>query len=225
MTLLIPKRTFRDIEAESRGFAAGGLGMIDGRAGQLDRTEVMIAAMVERAAFAPGQRVLDIGCGNGPLLSTLTDAAARVGTVLTEEEKALLEATPHLSGVRFYVASFKDLSAIPGQYDRIIVNSAIQFTNSAAAARRALTNITALLALAGKLWLGELLASDVTKHELSSKLSALDYIRRRYGLQFALAFSRHMSVTGAARTASSILALDCGPSSRIRFPLSRPASG
>jgi ubiquinone/menaquinone biosynthesis C-methylase UbiE len=189
---MIPKRTFRDVEAEYRGFATRGLEAINGREGFTDRTRAMISLVLELADFRPGQRVLDIGCGTGLLLSRLPHAAERAGTVLTAEEKEHLDNASNLAGIQFCVASFDNLSAVEGKFDRIVVNSAIHFTKSEAGAYRALTNITAMLAPGGKLWLGELLAKDFRRREFQSKLKAFRYVQRRHGIRFSMAFARHV---------------------------------
>lgn len=84
MTIFIPRRPARNIEAEYRGFAgASDFHALAGRPGQEDRTIAAIAAIMERMDFAPDHRVLDIGCGDARLLSAIQPVARAVGTVLT----------------------------------------------------------------------------------------------------------------------------------------------
>lgn len=193
MAILIPKRLLRDVDAEYRAFADSKypLHALSGRFDRIDRTSIMNDAILSRMTFAPGQRVLDIGCGDASLLCALPGVTG-VGTVLTTAELARLQGAPQLKHFQFYAAALNELDVIPGQFDRIVINGAIHFTRTPVAARRALRQAVGLLRPGGQLWLGELLAKDYFRREFSSKREALRHLRQTHGTRFALTFLRHI---------------------------------
>ena len=60
----------------------------------IDRFEGMIApigeALLARAGIAPGERVIDLGCGGGLTSLALAEAAGPDGAVLTMDEEKIL---------------------------------------------------------------------------------------------------------------------------------------
>jgi cyclopropane fatty-acyl-phospholipid synthase-like methyltransferase len=179
----------RDIAAEYREFAetTNDLHCLSGRGSLRDRTRAMVDAIVGRLAFSPGQKILDIGCGDAALLLAFPTASARLGTVLTAEELARLKAAPHLTGIDFATASFDDLSELPKGFDRIVVNGALHFARTEECAERAVKSIVELLATGGKIWLGELLARPAPGRPFSSRVDAIHYTFTQHGALPAMA--------------------------------------
>ncbi len=198
MTIILPKRPVRDIASEYRGFArSGDLTLLNGRCEFDARTDAMMDLIRGHVDFAPGQRVLDVGCGDARLLRTIPQAAFRVGTVLTEEERAVLAAEESLTGIHFVAGAFADLPrVIQGKFDRIIANSCLPNIGSASAAEKTVAILADLLEPGGKIWLGELF-SKVNPHErrkerFASKWEAIASAKRRHGAVFAAKFARHI---------------------------------
>jgi 2-polyprenyl-3-methyl-5-hydroxy-6-metoxy-1,4-benzoquinol methylase len=187
MTIVIPAAP-RDIAAEYRGFAepANDLHFLTGRGDLQERTRAMIGAIVDRLGFLPGQKVLDVGCGDGSLLLAFPAASTRLGTVLTEEELARLRTAPHLAGIEFAAAAFDDLASLPRGFDCIVVNGALPFARTQERAKGAVRNMVALLAPNGKMWLGELLARAVPGRRFSSRSSAIRHTYSQHGALSAL---------------------------------------
>ncbi len=151
----------------------------------------MMREILKRIDFQPGQRVLDIGCGDASLLSEIPFVASRVGTVITAEELERLKSAPHLDGIEFRIASFDDLEEVPGPFDRIVVNSCFHFTATTGNARRALAGIAERLAPGGQLWLGELFSKKYNR-EFHSKFKAVRHVFRQLGPCYAIAFIGHL---------------------------------
>ncbi len=85
------------------------------------------AAIVAACAVQPGERVLDVGCGEGWLTRALTAAGGDVLGV--DGAAALVDAAREAGGGRFEVASYATLSAAttaaPGPFDLIVCNFAL----------------------------------------------------------------------------------------------------
>ena len=194
--MFIPvKQRQRDIAAEYREFssATNDIHYLSGRGDRKDRTECMNNLICERMEFSANDRVLDIGCGDASLLTTIAPRVNdAVGTVLTEEERDRLQRANDRCEISFYTASFDDLSVIPGLFDRIVVNSALHIVSSPQAGRRAMKNIAAKLVDGGYLWIGDVPSKSHTRREFTSRLEAITYVTRKYGKKFALKFARHM---------------------------------
>ena len=195
MTIAIPAAR-RDVAAEYRRFAgsANDLHFLTGRGDLQDRTRAMIGAIVDRLHFLPGQKVLDVGCGDASLLLALPASSARLGTVATAEELARLKAAPHLIGIDFAAVSFDDLAGLPGRFDRIVVNGALHFSQTRERAERAIGSIAALLAPGGKIWLGELLARAAPSRSFSSRSRAVRHTYAEHGALSTMALLAQMAL-------------------------------
>lgn len=88
--------------------------------------EAKLAHIAAKLALAPGQRVLDIGCGWGGMAIYLArHAGVEVhGITLSEEQLALARVRAEEAGVadrvRFELIDYRDLAACGSQYDRIV---------------------------------------------------------------------------------------------------------
>ncbi len=85
------------------------------------------AHIAAKLALAPGQRILDIGCGWGGMAITLArlEAVEVTGITLSEEQLALARQRAEAAGVadrvRFELIDYRDLAARePGRFDRIV---------------------------------------------------------------------------------------------------------
>jgi ubiquinone/menaquinone biosynthesis C-methylase UbiE len=196
MTIILPKRPKRDVAAAYREFAnSGKLAMLNGRYDLDERTDAMMDFIRRHVDFKAGHRVLDIGCGDARLLRSLPQMAFRAGTVLTEEERAVL--TVEDWGIHFIAGSFADLPrVVPGPFDRIVANGCLPIIASTSAAEKTIGAMVELLNPGGKIWLGELFSKanpdEIHKIRFNSKWSALANARRRHGLVFAAKFARHI---------------------------------
>ncbi|QUM72045.1 SAM-dependent methyltransferase [Sphingopyxis granuli] len=85
------------------------------------------AHIAAKLALAPGQRVLDIGCGWGGMAITLAklEQVEVLGITLSDEQLALARQRAEAAGVadrvRFELIDYRDLAARePGRFDRIV---------------------------------------------------------------------------------------------------------
>lgn len=85
------------------------------------------AHIAAKLALAPGQRILDIGCGWGGMAITLAklEAVEVLGITLSEEQLALARERAAAAGVadrvHFELIDYRDLAARePGRFDRIV---------------------------------------------------------------------------------------------------------
>lgn len=85
------------------------------------------AHIAAKLALAPGQRILDIGCGWGGMAITLAklEAVEVLGITLSEEQLALARQRAEAAGVadrvKFELIDYRDLAARePGRFDRIV---------------------------------------------------------------------------------------------------------
>jgi SAM-dependent methyltransferase len=166
---------------------------LSGRRSRPDMTAKANEAILRHLNFAPGDRVLDIGCGDASLLSSITIPVSAVGTVVSEAEREVLAANDALKNFSFRAASFDDLWNLPGPFNCIVANGCLHFAFTKEHGLRVLEDITKLLAPGGKLWLGELLAKrQAQPHLFSSTREAIRHVYRMHGLRFTLAFLRHL---------------------------------
>lgn len=85
------------------------------------------AHIAAKLALAPGQRILDIGCGWGGMAITLAklEAVEVLGITLSDEQLALAQQRAEAAGVadrvKFELIDYRDLAARePGRFDRIV---------------------------------------------------------------------------------------------------------
>src|SRR3546814_5755190 len=85
------------------------------------------AHIAAKLALAPGQRVLDIGCGWGGMAITLAqlEAVEVLGITLSEQQLALARRRAEAAGVadrvKFELIDYRDLAAREaGRFDRIV---------------------------------------------------------------------------------------------------------
>ena len=88
--------------------------------------EAKLAHIAAKLNLAPGDRVLDIGCGWGGMAIYLAKAAGAqvLGITLSEEQLALARARAEAAGVagqvRFELVDYRDLAARGASFDRIV---------------------------------------------------------------------------------------------------------
>ncbi|MCW4460737.1 cyclopropane-fatty-acyl-phospholipid synthase family protein [Sphingomonas sp. BT-65] len=82
--------------------------------------QAKLAAILARTGTAPGERILEIGCGWGPFAEVAARGGRRVhGITLSTEQKAHVEArmaAAALDGVEVSLTDYRDIS---GQYDAV----------------------------------------------------------------------------------------------------------
>lgn len=85
------------------------------------------AHIAAKLTLAPGQRILDIGCGWGGMAITLAklEAVEVLGITLSDEQLALAQQRAEAAGVtdrvKFELIDYRDLAARePGRFDRIV---------------------------------------------------------------------------------------------------------
>lgn len=106
-----------------------------------------IEPLIERSAVAPGDRVLDVGCGSGALARRLSECVGAAGHVVGVDisETLLAEARRRSRGgaVEFRQADAQVESFQPGEFDRIVSRFGVMFFQDSVAAfanlRRALS--------------------------------------------------------------------------------------
>lgn len=110
-------RFLRDFHARFPGATARGLAR-----GRLDDGRSSYDLLVD--LVAPGQRVLDLGCGDGHLLERMIargHAPGRLaGIDLSAEEVAAARARPALAGVALAEEDARSLSAADGAFDAVL---------------------------------------------------------------------------------------------------------
>lgn len=194
MTLVFPVRSAKvDLTEWYRQQAAvEDFSYLAGRHGDDAWRRSSLGMITQHVDFSPEHKVLDIGCGDASLFGMIGPVACGVGTALTEEECARLQAAPHLSAFRFYASPYERLAQTvkEGPFDRIILNATLSHAGTKEKAHAAMQNIMALLKPGGLLWLGELYGKRYRK-EFRSKIKAVRYAAR-YGMPFAFRFARHI---------------------------------
>lgn len=82
--------------------------------------QAKLAAILERTGTAPGDRILEIGCGWGSFAEAAARAGRRVhGITLSTEQKAHVEARAAAAGLDQVEVSLTDYRDVSGQYDAI----------------------------------------------------------------------------------------------------------
>jgi ubiquinone/menaquinone biosynthesis C-methylase UbiE len=83
--------------------------------------------MIFRSIVLPGQKVLDLGCGNGDLLAAL-DVSEGLGIDLSEEMIKIASRKHNHPGISFLVGDVEDRQVyayLQGQFDVIIMRNLI----------------------------------------------------------------------------------------------------
>ncbi len=114
----------------------------------LDANETMLAplgaAILAHAAFAPGERVLDIGCGGGATSRAIARAVGNQGAVLgvdiapglvAEAERRTRDGDEHLRHLRFATGDAASY-AFSDRFDRLFSRLGVMFFTAPAAAFR-----------------------------------------------------------------------------------------
>jgi len=105
------------------------------------------AALLEAAALAPGERVLDVACGSGASALPAAEIVGASGTVIGVDlaEELLVHARAKavargLSNVAFTAADFRDAAGL-GSFDAVVCVFGIFFVPDMAAAVRSLQSV------------------------------------------------------------------------------------
>jgi trans-aconitate 2-methyltransferase len=80
--------------------------------------------LAELVQYAPGMRVLDLGCGTGELTARLHEMLRAAWTVGIDQSAAMLAKAPSRPGVEFRQG---DLRAASGTWDLVFSNAALQW--------------------------------------------------------------------------------------------------
>ena len=113
------------------------------------------------SAIQPEARdvVLDVGCGDGYLLSQAAKTGAKcIGVVPTREEQEKLQAA--VPGINFRVGLAQDLPLDSGCASKIVCNSVLLLLENEDNVRSALTEISRVAQLGARIWLGEVPAAN-----------------------------------------------------------------
>ena len=86
---LLPREDFVPADARANAYADGALPI---PAGQTISQPRLVATMLAALRLAPGQRVLDVGCGSGYAAALLADLVAPGGSVIALERQSTLVA-------------------------------------------------------------------------------------------------------------------------------------
>ena len=118
-------------------------------------SERILAALKPQA----NDTVVDIGCGNGYLLSQAALSGAKcVGVVPTNEEQRKLEAA--LPGISFRVGLAEKLPIDSGSASKIVCNSVLVLLENETNVNSALHEISRIGQVGAWIWLGEVPAAD-----------------------------------------------------------------
>lgn len=166
---------------------------LTGRHSDEARTGSLISAALDRAAPGAGDRVIDIGCGDGRLLDTIADKAAlAAGIVPTEEERDRLAA--HYAGrpIAFRAERLEELADTGERFDVILVIGVLQLLSRRSLVKEALRRIATIAAPGARVYIGELPFMPVAPKIYRSALRATGYVLRAHGPFAALRFARHI---------------------------------
>ncbi|KAH8658202.1 S-adenosyl-L-methionine-dependent methyltransferase [Xylariales sp. PMI_506] len=134
--------------------------------------------LLDKLGVAPGQRVLDVGCGPGDLTARIADIVGKDGTVTGVDPSseriamAVGKARPNLS---FYEGRAEDLSRFPSaSFDIVFVNSTLHWVKDQALA---LAEFSRVLKPGGRVGISGQSGDFVAAHE---KIKAEVLSRERY---------------------------------------------
>jgi tellurite methyltransferase len=106
--------------------------MID-LADQLGGIDIYLLDQILRGRIHAGQRILDVGCGNGRNLTWLLRQGFDVSAVDTDVDcvahvrSLVAELAPHLDGERVHVAGVKEMPFADDAFDVVVANAVLHF--------------------------------------------------------------------------------------------------
>jgi SAM-dependent methyltransferase len=130
---------------------------MSGRGRQRALTEWVNAEIGRHLTFGRDDVVLDVGCGDGSLLASVSVAIREgVGIAPTREEVArLAEVHAARRNLQFRVGRVESLDIEKSRYTKIICNGVFILLDDRAAVERALDALLDAAAPGGRVWLGE----------------------------------------------------------------------
>ena len=106
-------------------------------------SEALALEFIDFVDPAPGQRVLDVGCGPGALTQLLVDRLGPTGVAGVDPSEAFVEAARvRLPGVDLRPASAEDLPYADGTFDAALAQLVVHFMTDPVAGLREMSRVT-----------------------------------------------------------------------------------
>jgi ubiquinone/menaquinone biosynthesis C-methylase UbiE len=86
-------------------------------------TDIIVPSILDRFIISPDDVILDVGCGNGRLLSNIRFASRRIGILPSEEEIAVAKRQTSGTNIEILQGTTSSIPLSDGVVDKLVCNS------------------------------------------------------------------------------------------------------